>query len=83
MRQSCSHRELDMTEQLNNKICLFNLYAKYTMQNADLDESQTGIKISGRNINNLKYTNDAILMAESKDELNSLLMRVKEESKRS
>ena len=53
------------------------------MQNADLDESQTGIKISGRNINNLKYTNDAILMAESKDELNSLLMRVKEESKRS
>ena len=53
------------------------------MQNADLDESQTGIKISGRHINNLKYTNDAILMAESKDELNSLLMRVKEESKRS
>ena len=53
------------------------------MQNADLDESQTGIKISGRNINNLKYTNDAVLMAESKDELNSLLMRVKEESKRS
>ena len=83
VRQSCSHRELDMTEQLNNKICLFNLYAKYTMHNADLDESQTGIKISGRNINNLKYTNDAILMAESKDELNSLLMRVKEESKRS
>ena len=53
------------------------------MQNADLYESQTGIKISGRNIKNLKYTNDAILMAESKDELNSLLMRVKEESKRS
>ena len=52
------------------------------MQNADLDESQTGIKISGRNINNLKYTNDAILMAESKDELNSLLMKVKEESKK-
>ena len=62
--------ESDTTEQLNNKIRLFNLHAKYIMQNAGLDESQTGIKISGRNINNLKYTNDAVLMAESKDELN-------------
>ena len=52
------------------------------MQNARVDESQAGIKISGRNVNNLKYTNGAVLMAESKDELKSLLMRVREESKK-
>ena len=52
------------------------------MQNARVDESQAGIKISGRNVNNLKYTNGAVLMAESKDELKSLLMRVKEESEK-
>ena len=60
--------------------CLFNLYAEYIMRNARLEEAQAGIKISGRNINNLRYANDTILMAESKEELKSLLMNVKEES---
>ena len=60
--------------------CLFNLYAEYIMWNAELDEAQAGIKIAGRNINNLKYVDDATLMAESEDELQSLLMKVKEES---
>ena len=60
--------------------CLFNLYADYIMQNARLDEAQVGIKISRRNINNLRYANDTTLMAESEEELNSLLMKVKEES---
>ena len=62
--------------------CLFNLYAEYIMQNAKLDEAQVGIKISGRNINNLRYADDTILMAESKEELKSLLMKVKEESEK-
>ena len=57
--------------------CLFNLYAEYIMKNARLDEEQTGIKISGRNINNLRYADDTTLMAESKKELKSLLMKVK------
>ena len=60
--------------------CLFNLYAEYVMQNARLDEAQAGIKISRRNINSLRYADDAILKAESKEELQSLLIRVKEES---
>ena len=60
--------------------CLFNLYAEYIMWNAELDEAQAGIKIAGRNINNLKYADDATLMAESEEELQSLLMKVKEES---
>ena len=60
--------------------CLFNLYAKYIMQNARLDEAQAGIKIAGRNINNLRYADDTTLMAESEEELKSLLMKVKEES---
>ena len=59
--------------------CLFNLYAEYIMQNAGLDESQAGIKTARRNINNLRYADDTILMAESKEELKSLLMKVKEE----
>ena len=59
--------------------CLFNLYAKYIMQNAKLDEAQAGTKISRRNINNLRYADDTTLMAESKEELMSLLMKVKEE----
>ena len=54
--------------------CLFNLHAEYIMQNARLDEAQTEIKISGRNINNLRYANDTTLTAESKEELKSLLM---------
>ena len=62
--------------------CLFNLYAEYIMQNAGLDESQAGIKIPGRNINNLRYADDITLMAESKEELKSLLMKVKEESEK-
>ena len=59
--------------------CLFNLYAEYIMRNARLDEAQAGIKIAGRNINNLKYADDTTLMAESEEELKSLLMKVKEE----
>ena len=59
--------------------CLFNFYAEYIMQNAGLDEAQAGIKIAGRNINNLRYADDTTLMAESKEELKSLLMEVKEE----
>ena len=61
--------------------CLFNLYAEYIMRNAGLEETQAGIKISGRNINNLRYADDTTLMAES-EELKSLLMKVKEESEK-
>ena len=61
---------------------LFNLYAGYIMWNAGLEEAQAGIKIAGRNINNLRYANDTTLMAESEDELKSLLMKVKEESEK-
>ena len=60
--------------------CLFNLYAEYIMRNAGLDEAQAGIKIAGRNINNLRYADDTTHMAESQEELRSLLMKVKEES---
>ena len=60
--------------------CLFNLYSEYIMRNAGLDEAQAGIKIAGRNINNLIYTDDTTLMAESEEELKSLLMKVKEEN---
>ena len=60
--------------------CLFNLHAKYITRNAGLEETQAGIKIAGRNINNLRYADDNTLMAESKEILNSLLMKVKEES---
>ena len=62
--------------------CLFNLYAEHIMRNAGLDELQTGIKIGGRKINNIRYVDDTTLMAESEEELKSLLMRVKEESER-
>ena len=62
--------------------CLFNLYTDYIMQNARLNESQTGIKIAGRNINNLRYADDTKLTAESKEELKSHLMKVKEENER-
>ena len=61
---------------------LFNLYAEYIMRNAGLDEAQNGIKIAGRNINNLRYADDTTLMAESEEELRRLLMRVKEESEK-
>ena len=62
--------------------CLFNFYAQYIMRNAGLEESQAGIKISGRNINNLRYADDTTLIAEIKEELKSLLMRVTEESEK-
>ena len=62
--------------------CLFNLYAEYIMRNAGLDEAQAEIKIAGRNINNLQYADDTTLMAESEEELKSLLMKVKEENEK-
>ena len=62
--------------------CLFSLYAKYIMRNARLDEAQAGIKIVGRNISNLRYADDTTLVAESKEELKNLLMKVKEESQK-
>ena len=86
--------ELDMEQQTGSKIrkgvcqgyilspCLFNLYAEYIMRNAGLDEAQAGIKTARRNINNLRYADDTTLMAESKEELKSLLMKVKEESEK-
>ena len=83
--------ELDMEQQTDSKLeritsklymspCLFNLYAEYIMRNAGLKEALAGIKIPGRNINNLRYADDTTLMAESEEELKSLLMKVKEES---
>ena len=62
--------------------CLFNLYAEYIMRNTGLEEAQAGIKIAGRNINNLRYADDTTLMSESEEELKSLLMKVKEESEK-
>ena len=62
--------------------CLFNLYAGYILRNAELEEAQAGIKIARRNINNLRYANNTTLTAESEEELKSLLMKVKEESKK-
>ena len=62
--------------------CLFNFYSEHIMQNARLDEAQAGIKIARRNINNLRYADDTTLMAESEEELKSLLMKVKEESEK-
>ena len=62
--------------------CLFNFYAEYIMWNAGLDEAQAGINIAGRNVNNLRYADDTTRMAESEEELKSLLMKVKEESEK-
>ena len=85
--------ELDMEQQTGSKSgkgvrqgcilspCLFNLYAEYTMRNAGLEEAQAGIKIAGRNINNFRYADNTTLMAESEEELKSLLMKVKESGK--
>ena len=64
-----------------SSLCLFNLYAEYTMWNGRLNETQAGIKIAGRNINNLRYEDDTTLMAESEEELSSLLMKMKESEK--
>ena len=86
--------EIDMEQQTGSKSgmgvcqgcilspCLFNLNAQYIMQNVRLDEAQAGIKISGRNINNFRYTDDTTLMAESKEKLMSLLMKVKGEGEK-
>ena len=86
--------ELDMEQHTGSKLgkegvkavycspCLFNLYAEYIMKNAGRNEAQAGIKIAGRNINNLRYADDTTVMAESKEELKSLLMKVKEESEK-
>ena len=63
-------------------LCLFSFYAEYIMRNAGLEETQAGIKSAGRNINNLRYADDTTLMAESEEELKSLLMKVKEESEK-
>ena len=62
--------------------CLFNLHAEYILNNAGLDEAEAGIKIAGRNINNLRYADDTTLMAESEEELKSLLMKMKEDSEK-
>ena len=62
--------------------CLFKVYAEYIMRNAGLEEAQAGIKTAGRNINNLRYTDDITLMAESKEELKSILMKVKEKNEK-
>ena len=62
--------------------CLFNLYVEYIMRNAGLEEAQAGTKIAGRNTNNLRYADDTTLMAESEEELKSLLMKVKEKSEK-
>ena len=62
--------------------CLFNLYAEYIMRNVGLEETQAGIKIAGRNINNLRYADDTTLMAESEEELKNLLVKVKEENEK-
>ena len=62
--------------------CVFNLYAEHIVRNSGLDELQAGIKIGGRNINNLRYVDDTTIMAEDKEKLKSLLMKVKEESDR-
>ena len=87
--------ELDMEQQTGSNLgkgvhqgylsspYLFNFYAEYIMWNAGLDEAQAGIKIAERNINNLRYADDTILMAESEEKLKSLLMKVKEESENS
>ena len=63
-------------------LCLFKLYAEYIVRNAGLEEAQAGIKIAGRNINNLRYADDTTLMAESEEELNGLLKKVKEKSEK-
>ena len=86
--------ELDMEQQTGSKLgkeyvkasvfspCLFNFCAEYIMRNAGLDEAQAGIKIAGRNINNLRYADDTTLMAESEEELKNPLMKVKKESEK-
>ena len=73
---------LDFRIIVDQWVVLFNLYSEYIMWKVELDDSQAGIKIAGRNINNLRYADNTTLMAESEEELKSLLMRVKEESEK-
>ena len=94
MQDKKQQLELDMEQWIGSKLgkkyikavycilspCLFNFYAEYIMRNAGLGEAQAGIKIAGRNINNLRYTDDTTLMAESEEKLKSFLRKVKEES---
>ena len=85
MQVKKQHLELDMEQWTGSKLWkeyVKAVYAEYIMQNAWLDEAQAGIKIAGRNINNLRYADDTTLMAESEEELKSLLMKVKEESEK-
>ena len=93
--RSGSKLELDVEQQTGSKLgkeyvkavyclspCVFNLYAEYIMRNTGLEETQAGIKTAGRNINNFRYADDTTLMAESEEELKTLLMKVKEESEK-
>ena len=94
MQDKKQQLELDMEQQNSSKLgkeyvkdvyfspCLFNFYAESIMRNAGLDEAQAGIKMAGRNINNLRYADDTTLMAESEEELKSLFMKVKEDSEK-
>ena len=81
-QQTGSKQEKEYVKAVLLSPCLFNLYAEYIMRNTGLEEAQVGIKIAGRNINNLRYADDTTLMAESEEELKSLLMKVKEESEK-
>ena len=81
-QQTGSNREKEYVKAVLLSPCLFNLYAEYIMRNAGLEEAQAGIKITGRNINNLRNTDDTTLMAESEEEQKSLLMKVKDESEK-
>ena len=94
MQDKKQQLELDMEQRTGSKLrkeyvkariwspCLFNLYSEYIMQNVGLDEAQAGIKIAGRNINNLRYADDTTLISEREEELKSPLMRVKEENEK-
>ena len=79
---TCSKWEKSMSRGCILSPCLFNIHKKYIVWNAGLDEAQAGIRIAGRNINNFRYADDTTLMAESKEELKSLLMKMKEESEK-
>ena len=81
-QQTCSRSGKEYVKAVILSPCLFNLYAEYIMRNTGLDEAQAGIKIARRNINNLRYADDTTLMAESEEELESLLMKVKRESEK-
>ena len=82
MEQHCFQIGKGVRQGCISSPCLFNLDAEYIMRNAGLDEAWAGIKISGRNVNNLRYADDTTLMSESKEELKRLLMKVKEESEK-